>query len=163
MTRKVVTCSPTETVGTLAGKIVPVLCGSAFKNKGVQPMLDAVVHYLPSPLDVAGGSTGNLLRGYDLNRFSGDASVVANADLIVPVGRYTAIVPLRYGLLAVADVGRVFLSDESSGRWHPAAGGGVWCALRAAGSGREFATALTATVVHSDEQTAFYLLSRFGF
>ena len=37
---------------TLANEIVPVLCGSAFKNKGVQAMLDAVVHYLPSPLDV---------------------------------------------------------------------------------------------------------------
>jgi elongation factor G len=31
---------------------VPVLCGSAFKNKGVQPLLDAVVDYLPSPLDI---------------------------------------------------------------------------------------------------------------
>jgi elongation factor G len=38
--------------GTLSGKIVPVFAGSAFKNKGVQPLLDAVVDYLPSPLDM---------------------------------------------------------------------------------------------------------------
>jgi elongation factor G len=38
--------------GTLESKITPVLCGSAFKNKGVQPLLDGVVDYLPSPLDV---------------------------------------------------------------------------------------------------------------
>jgi elongation factor G len=37
---------------TIASKITPVLCGTAFKNKGVQPMLDAVVSFLPSPLDV---------------------------------------------------------------------------------------------------------------
>ena len=38
--------------GTIAGKLVPVLCGSAFKNKGVQPLLDAIVDYLPSPVDI---------------------------------------------------------------------------------------------------------------
>jgi elongation factor G len=38
--------------GTIAARIVPVLCGAAFRNKGVQPLLDAVVDYLPSPLDI---------------------------------------------------------------------------------------------------------------
>ena len=39
-------------VATLELNLVPVLCGSAFKNKGIQPLLDSIVHYLPSPLDV---------------------------------------------------------------------------------------------------------------
>jgi elongation factor G len=40
--------------GTISGEFRPVLCGSAFKNKGVQPLLDAVIDYLPSPVDVEG-------------------------------------------------------------------------------------------------------------
>jgi elongation factor G len=40
-------------IGTLKMKMFPIICGSSFKNKGVQPMLDAVVDYLPSPLDIA--------------------------------------------------------------------------------------------------------------
>ena len=47
---------------TIAGKVNPVVCGSAFKNKGVQPMLDAVVAYLPSPLDI-GATHGTLTDG----------------------------------------------------------------------------------------------------
>ena len=38
--------------GTISAKIVPVLCGASFRNKGVQPLLDAVVDYLPSPIDI---------------------------------------------------------------------------------------------------------------
>ncbi|MFR9753268.1 elongation factor G [Nocardia sp. 004] len=44
---------------TVASELYPVLCGSAFKNKGVQPMLDAVIDYLPSPLDVE-ATTGHV-------------------------------------------------------------------------------------------------------
>ncbi|MDW8314733.1 MAG: elongation factor G [Rhodovarius sp.] len=40
--------------GTISGEFRPVLCGSAFKNKGVQPLLDAVIDYLPSPVDIEG-------------------------------------------------------------------------------------------------------------
>jgi elongation factor G len=57
---------------TIASQIVPVLCGSAFKNKGVQPMLDAVVDYLPSPLDVA-PTPGLTMKGEEIVRKQDDA------------------------------------------------------------------------------------------
>jgi hypothetical protein len=117
-----------------------------------------------SPLSVSVASIGNLLRGYDLNRFAGDASVVGNLDVFVPVGKYSAIVPLRFGLQGIVDVGRVFVAGETSHRWHPGVGGGVWIALRAAGAGLgEYATAASVSVVASDEETAFYLTSAFNF
>src|SRR5205085_3785544 len=59
--------------GTLAMAFVPVVCGSAFKNKGVQPLLDAVVDYLPSPLDVA-AIKGILPNGDEDSRPSDDAA-----------------------------------------------------------------------------------------
>ena len=64
--------------GTIAGSIVPVLCGSAFKNKGVQPLLDAVVDFLPSPVDIPpiqgflpdGAKGSNVRRADDDEPFS---------------------------------------------------------------------------------------------
>ena len=47
--------------GTIKGSFVPVLTGSAFKNKGVQPLLDAVIDYMPSPIDVEN------VKGSDVN------------------------------------------------------------------------------------------------
>ena len=64
--------------GTVAIKFVPVLCGSAFKNKGVQQLLDAIVRYLPSPLDIPpvrgvaeNGSEAPVRRASDDEPFSG--------------------------------------------------------------------------------------------
>ncbi len=54
-------CQAALRAGTLANEIVPILNGTAFKNKGVQPLLDAVVDYLPSPVDV--GS----IKGMDIH------------------------------------------------------------------------------------------------
>jgi elongation factor G len=53
--------------GTIENHVVPVLCGSAFKNKGVQPLLDAVVDYLPSPLDVP-AAAGLTTKGEEAER-----------------------------------------------------------------------------------------------
>ncbi len=57
--------------GTLELKIFPVLCGSAFKNKGVQPLLDAVLDFLPAPTDVA-SIKGEDLDGNPIERHSSD-------------------------------------------------------------------------------------------
>jgi elongation factor G len=58
--------------GTLRLALVPVLCGSAFRNKGVQPLLDAVVDYLPSPLDVPPVRGTNPLTGAEEARPASD-------------------------------------------------------------------------------------------
>jgi elongation factor G len=57
---------------TISNQVVPVLCGSAFKNKGVQPMLDAVVDYLPSPLDVPATVGTNVKTGEPIERAARD-------------------------------------------------------------------------------------------
>ena len=69
---------------TLSGEIVPVICGSAFKNKGIQAMLDAVIEFLPSPLDkpaitgiLEDGSKG-IRRADDSENFSALAFKIAN-------------------------------------------------------------------------------------
>jgi elongation factor G len=58
--------------GTVGFHFVPVLCGSAFKNKGVQPLLDAVVDFLPSPVDVPPVKGVNLKGDVELTRKSSD-------------------------------------------------------------------------------------------
>jgi elongation factor G len=60
---------------TLSTKLTPVLCGSSFKNKGVQPLLDSVIDYLPSPLDVPPVAGTELIKGEENER-----EVTRNAD-----------------------------------------------------------------------------------
>ena len=78
--------------GTIGGKLVPVFCGSAFKNKGVQPLLDGVVDYLPSPLDIPPAKAINLaskeenaeilVEPSDKAKFSGLAFKVMNDPFV---------------------------------------------------------------------------------
>ncbi|MBV9388460.1 MAG: elongation factor G, partial [Chroococcidiopsidaceae cyanobacterium CP_BM_ER_R8_30] len=79
--------------GTIAGTIVPTLCGSAFKNKGVQLLLDAVVDYLPAPIDVP-PIQGTLPNGEAVVRHADDGeplSALAFKIMADPYGRLTFI------------------------------------------------------------------------
>ncbi len=63
--------------GTIAQDFVPVFCGTAFKNKGVQPLLDAVIDYLPSPLDIASIKGVNPDTGKEEERHPADDQPLA--------------------------------------------------------------------------------------
>ena len=80
-------------IGTLNRTIVPVICGSAFKNKGVQPLLDAVVDYLPSPLEVP-PIQGELPDGSTAIRKASDTEPTAALAFKImadPYGRLTFV------------------------------------------------------------------------
>jgi hypothetical protein len=62
----------------------------------------------------------------DAQRFAGDASLYASSQLLVPVGKFRAIIPVRAGIVGVAEAGRVYVDGSSPGGWHSTAGGGVW-------------------------------------
>ena len=79
--------------GTLSGSIVPMVCGSAFKNKGVQLLLDAVIDYLPAPSDVK-PVTGLLANGEEAIREAKDdapMSALAFKIMADPYGRLTFV------------------------------------------------------------------------
>jgi elongation factor G len=78
--------------GTLAFDFVPILCGSAFKNKGVQPMLDAVVDFLPSPLDIPAAQGTNLKGDQTIDRAAdenGPFAALAFKIVADPFGKLT--------------------------------------------------------------------------
>ncbi|BAY50755.1 translation elongation factor EF-G [Thermostichus vulcanus NIES-2134] len=79
--------------GTIAGTIVPMLCGSAFKNKGVQLLLDAVVDYLPAPIDIP-AIKGRLPDGTEVERAADDDQPLAALAFKImsdPYGRLTFV------------------------------------------------------------------------
>ncbi len=90
---------------TLSTKLTPVLCGSSFKNKGVQPLLDAVIDYLPSPLDVPAVTATELVKGEE-----GEREVERHADDSEP---FTA---LAFKIMADPYVGKLTYFRVYSGR-----------------------------------------------
>jgi len=86
---------------TLAGEIVPVTCGTAFKNKGVQPLLDAIIEYLPSPADIWE------VKGLDLN---------TEAPILRHVGDQEPFASLAFKVVTDPYVGKLVYIRVYSGR-----------------------------------------------
>ncbi len=106
---------------TIALKLVPVIAGSAFKNKGVQPLLDAVVDYLPSPMDVppVEGTTTDGTEP-ELRRASDDQPFAALAFKIMtdPFVGHLTYIRVYSGVLKTGAIGLQL--DEENSRAHGA-------------------------------------------
>ncbi|HEX2217728.1 MAG TPA: hypothetical protein VHG35_02920 [Gemmatimonadales bacterium] len=85
------------------------------------------------------------------NRYAGEASLFAQSELRLFLTSFYFLAPVDFGVLGLADVGRVFLDGEDSDRWHAAGGGGVWASFL----DRSYMVRLS--VARSSERTAVYL------
>jgi hypothetical protein len=85
------------------------------------------------------------------NRYAGDASLYAGSELRLFLTRFYFLAPADFGVLGLADVGRVYLEGESSDRWHAAGGGGIWASFL----DRSYMVSLS--LAKSSERTALYL------
>lgn len=68
----------------------------------------------------------NNLRGYPRERFLGDAMVFGNGELRMKVASLNLLLPGRLGISVISDIGRVFVKNDDSKKWHSTYGGGVW-------------------------------------
>jgi hypothetical protein len=85
------------------------------------------------------------------NRYAGESSLYAQSELRLFLTRFYFLAPADFGVLGLADVGRVFLDGEESDRWHAAGGGGVWASFL------DRAYMVRLSVAASSERTALYL------
>jgi hypothetical protein len=65
-------------------------------------------------------------RYMDPQRYVGDASLYATSELRIPLARFTVLLPLRAGILGIAETGRVYVGGSSPGGWHSRTGEGIW-------------------------------------
>jgi Omp85 superfamily domain len=97
------------------------------------------------------------LRGYEPQRYAGDAGALANSEARLALARLPIGAPLDFGVVGIADVGRVWLEGEDSNVWHAGTGGGIWLAL----ADRSFG--LVFTFVQSSDDNTLVLGTDFAF
>ncbi len=135
-------------VVNLPGPLAPALHLRAGARKlwGRFPYFDAA--FLGDPATVRLGRE---------NRFAGDAAVWGGSELYLGFGRLFVGAPAEFGVLGLAEAGRVYLDGESPGPWHGAVGGGLWLAILDRGN------LVSLSVARSEERTAAYFRAGLGF
>jgi len=115
--------------------------------------------FLGGPGFAGVGDTRGVLRGFRKDRYAGDASAYANAELRFALGRVDFVLPGEFGAFLAADAGRVFFSGDPdpANRWHAGAGGGLWISFL------ERRQTLSLAVMRGEDLTGVYLRAGFLF
>ncbi|MGD9900411.1 MAG: BamA/TamA family outer membrane protein [Calditrichaceae bacterium] len=100
---------------------------------------------------------GDKLLGYSRERFAGDASILGGMELRIPVAKVEIVFPATFGISFYGELGRVFLEEESSDKWHNSQGGGAWLSYFHKRINLNF------TAANSTEDLAFYFRTEFIF
>ena len=103
---------------------------------------------------IGGDST---VRGFVEHRFAGDAAVFGNVELRLSLARFFVLVPGQLGIFGLGDAGRVYVSGQTSDRWHAAAGGGLWLSFLSS------ANTVSVAAAHGVEGTRWYAKAGFAF
>ena len=105
------------------------------------------------------GTSSGHLRGFRKDRFAGDASLYANAELRFALAPFQFLVPGEFGVFLAADTGRVFFAGDpdDTDKWHTGVGGGFWLSFL------QRQQTLSAAIVKGDDLTGVYLRAGFMF
>ena len=131
---------------SLAKPLILALSVGGKKLSGKVPFTEAAY--------IGGAST---VRGFAKNRFAGDASLYGRMELRLILGKAIFIIPGEYGVFGLTDIGRVYVKGESSNKWHPAYGGGIFFSVL------DLATVISLAVATSEERTAVYFRAGYSF
>ncbi|MDH3292505.1 MAG: hypothetical protein OEO20_04170 [Gemmatimonadota bacterium] len=91
------------------------------------------------------------------NRYAGEAAAYGNAELRFDIGSVFLVLPARFGIFGLGDLGRVFVDGEDSSTWHWAAGGGLWIAFL------QSANTLSVALAKSEDRVGVYATAGFAF
>jgi hypothetical protein len=103
------------------------------------------------------------VRGLRRQRYAGDAAVFGNAELRLPLFRFTLLLPIRFGVLGLADTGRVYLKGQSSNKWHTGVGGGAWFSILKPENTLAITAAQELEASGRDKRTRIYFQAGFAF
>lgn len=143
---------------SVPGKVVLMLRGGGKRVFGDHPYFESAFLGGRASTTIAGlGDDPGLVRGLRPQRYAGDGVLYGNAELRISLGNVFVLVPGELGIHGLFDVGRVYLEDDPSSKWHHGVGGGLWFASP------NRRNVVTLSIAKSEGRTGLYIQAGLAF